>query len=132
MALTDSAGTNANVKGSAAAVPFPHNTTGTLKWYQPKAGADHEATGGLGLGRYSAGDIVTAWQVSNCQWAAASATTACTLKMGDEAVHKTKVALMDAVAEDTTNDKPARVAGELTGAAALAAGTTVALLALAL
>lgn len=66
MALIDKAGSVDDVKGAGSAVAFPHNSTATLKWYQPKEGADHEEAGGKGLGRYSAGDIVTAWQVSNC------------------------------------------------------------------
>jgi len=81
----------------------------------------------MNLPRYGAGDIVSAWAVSTAPFTTAFDADG-VLKVGTELVHLAAPYKRPAVTEgDNTYEE-----GELTGAAALAAGTTVALLALAL
>lgn len=52
---------------------FPKASTATIAWYQPKSGTDMDEATHYNLGRYGAGDIVTAWVVSTCGTAIATA-----------------------------------------------------------
>merc|ERR1711981_801306 len=103
-----------------ASLNFKKKAYGTIQWWQPSSGPDMEEAANMNLPRYGAGDIVSAWNVSTCAFDLAQ-NAECTPKEDAALVFLAAAYKRPAVTEgDATYEE-----GELTGAAALAAGTTV-------